>query len=93
MWKNRETHLENVPGFKKFNLVKGEKNEDHTLYASHSIWDSKEDFIKGAPLFPMEDLGNTNTLKIACVPSGWDGGWHTTPVLQLSLIHTDAADE
>ena len=45
VWKNRETHLENVPGFKKFNLIKGEKKEDHTLYASHSIWNSKEDFV------------------------------------------------
>ena len=45
VWKNRETHLENVPGFKKFNLVKGDTKEDHTLYASHSIWNSKEDFI------------------------------------------------
>ena len=45
VWKNRETHLEKVPGFKKFNLVKGDKNEDYTLYASHSVWNSKEDFI------------------------------------------------
>tara|TARA_B100000965_G_scaffold368852_1_gene355816 strand:- start:202 stop:504 length:303 start_codon:yes stop_codon:yes gene_type:complete len=45
VWKNRETYLENVPGFKKFNLVKGDQKEDHTLYASHSIWSSKEDFI------------------------------------------------
>ena len=45
VWKNRETHLENVPGFKKFNLVKGDKNKDHTLYASHSIWDSETSFI------------------------------------------------
>ena len=37
VWKNRETHLEKVPGFKKFNLVKGDKNEDYTLYASHSV--------------------------------------------------------
>ena len=28
VWKNRETHLEGVPGFKKFNLVKGEKKDD-----------------------------------------------------------------
>ena len=48
VWKNRETHLEKVPGFKKFNLVKGGKKEDHTLYSSHSIWDSKDDFIKSA---------------------------------------------
>ena len=45
VWKNRDTHLENVPGFKEFNLVKGETNNEHTLYASHSIWDSKKDFI------------------------------------------------
>ncbi len=45
VWKNRETQLESVPGFKNFNLVKGDKNEDYTLYASHSVWNSKEDFI------------------------------------------------
>ena len=37
VWKNRETHLENVPGFKKFNLVKGEKRKiihfmHHTVF-------------------------------------------------------------
>ena len=41
----QHSFLENVPGFKNFNLIKGEAKEDHTLYASHSIWDSKEDFI------------------------------------------------
>ena len=25
IWKKRDTHLENVPGFKKFNLIKGKK--------------------------------------------------------------------
>ena len=45
IWKNRETHLNEVPGFKKFNLIKSESNEQFTLYASHSEWSSKEDFI------------------------------------------------
>ena len=45
VWKNRDTHLDGVKGFKNFNLIKGEAKEDHTLYAYHSIWDSKEDFI------------------------------------------------
>ena len=44
IWRNRDTHLKKVPGFKEFNLVKGEKKDDYTLYASHSIWNSKEDF-------------------------------------------------
>ena len=45
VWKNRDTHLNDVPGFKKFHLVKGEANDEYTLYASHSIWNSKKDFI------------------------------------------------
>ena len=45
IWKSRDTHLENVPGFKKFNLIKSESNEEYTLYASHSEWESKQDFI------------------------------------------------
>ena len=38
VWKERDTHLSKVPGFKEFHLVKGEKNEEFSLYASHSIW-------------------------------------------------------
>ena len=45
IWKSRDTHLENVPGFKKFNLIKSESSETYTLYASHSEWETKQDFI------------------------------------------------
>ena len=45
IWKERDTHLENVPGFKKFNLIKGKKQDTFTLYASHSEWSSEEDFL------------------------------------------------
>ena len=45
IWKNRDTHLNKVPGSKKFNLIKSETNEEYTLYASHSEWESKQDFI------------------------------------------------
>ena len=45
VWKSRDTYLKDVPGFKKFNLVKGNQKDNHTLYASHSIWESKEAFI------------------------------------------------
>ena len=44
LWKNRDTYLESVKGFKSFNLIKGEANETFTLYASHSTWDSKHAF-------------------------------------------------
>ena len=45
VWRERDTHLNDVKGFKKFNLIKGETNSEYSLYASHSIWNSKEDFI------------------------------------------------
>ena len=38
IWRNRDTHLDNVPGFVNFNLVKGVQDEECTLYASHSTW-------------------------------------------------------
>jgi heme-degrading monooxygenase HmoA len=44
IWKNRETHLGDVPGFIQFHLVKGAKEETYTLYASHSTWNSIDSF-------------------------------------------------
>ena len=45
VWRERDTHLNSVEGFKEFHLIKGETNEEFSLYASHSIWNSKQDFI------------------------------------------------
>ena len=45
IWRNRDSHLTDVRGFKNFNLIRGATYEDHTLYASHSTWDSKVDFV------------------------------------------------
>ena len=44
IWKNRESFLEEVPGFKEFNLLQGPSNEECTLFASHAVWESGEDF-------------------------------------------------
>ena len=44
IWKNRETHLNDVSGFIEFHLVKGYPEETHTVYASHSTWNSRKDF-------------------------------------------------
>ena len=44
IWRTRETHLEGVKGFRQFNLIKGSSNDGYTLYASHSVWESKNDF-------------------------------------------------
>lgn len=45
IWKNRETFLDGVPGIRSFNLLQGPSHDDHTLFASHSVWDSEQAFI------------------------------------------------
>lgn len=44
IWKNRDTHLQTVPGFKTFNLLQGASDDECTLFASHSIWESAAAF-------------------------------------------------
>ena len=44
IWKNRETHLDTVPGFKEFHLLQGPSNDEYTLFVSHSTWESREVF-------------------------------------------------
>jgi heme-degrading monooxygenase HmoA len=44
IWKNRDSRLEEVPGFLSFNLLQGPKEEDATLFVSHTMWASAEDF-------------------------------------------------
>ena len=38
IWAERDSHLDGVPGFEGFNLLRGAEADDHTLYASHSVW-------------------------------------------------------
>ena len=35
---SRDSHLDKVPGFVEFHLLRGPEAEDHTLYASHTVW-------------------------------------------------------
>ncbi|MBY8977081.1 antibiotic biosynthesis monooxygenase [Rhodobacteraceae bacterium NNCM2] len=44
VWRGRETRLNEMEGFKTFNLLRGPEAEDHTLYASHTVWASREAF-------------------------------------------------
>ncbi|MCG8537657.1 MAG: antibiotic biosynthesis monooxygenase [Pseudomonadales bacterium] len=45
IWKNRDTHLQEVPGFKQFHLLQGATDEECTLFASHSVWESEQAFV------------------------------------------------
>ncbi len=44
IWKKRETYLDEVPGFKEFHLLHGPSTDDYTLFASHSVWESRQAF-------------------------------------------------
>lgn len=44
IWRQRETHLDQVPGFRSFALLQGPSTEAHTLFASHSTWDDAAAF-------------------------------------------------
>ena len=44
LWRERDSYLHTVPGFKNFSLLKGTQTDDYTLYASHTVWDRRADF-------------------------------------------------
>jgi heme-degrading monooxygenase HmoA len=44
VWMSRDSHLDRVPGFMEFHLLKGPEAEDHTLYASHTVWKDRAVF-------------------------------------------------
>jgi heme-degrading monooxygenase HmoA len=47
LWASRDSHLTKVHGFVEFHMLKGPEQEDHVLYASHTVWASKDDFTPG----------------------------------------------
>lgn len=44
VWLNRDSHLSKEKGFIAFHLLRGPEHDDHTLYSSHTIWASENDF-------------------------------------------------
>jgi heme-degrading monooxygenase HmoA len=47
VWKNRDSSLSEMKGFQQFHLLRGPVNEaeGYTLFASHTVWASHEDFV------------------------------------------------
>lgn len=47
VWKGRNSTLDEMEGFREFHLLKGPVNEEegYTLYASHAVWRSHDDFV------------------------------------------------
>ena len=47
IWKNRDSSLSEMAGFREFHLLRGPANdaEGYTLFASHTVWASQDDFV------------------------------------------------
>ncbi len=44
LWGQRESYLDGVGGFREFRLLRGPSSDEETLYASHTVWDSRAAF-------------------------------------------------
>ena len=44
LWLTRESHLDTVPGFIEFHMLRGPERDDHVLYSSHTIWADRQRF-------------------------------------------------
>ena len=44
VWLNRDSQLNTLPGFVEFHLLRGPSYDDHTLFASHTVWQSHAAF-------------------------------------------------
>jgi len=44
LWRQRESSLDGVDGFLEFHLLRGPTGEKATLFASHTVWNSREAF-------------------------------------------------
>ena len=38
VWRDRKGRLDEMDGFQDFHLLRGPERDDHTLYASHTVW-------------------------------------------------------
>jgi len=45
VWRTRDSRLSDVPGFVEFHLLRGPEHDEHTLYASHTIWETETAFL------------------------------------------------
>lgn len=44
IWRSRESHLDDMSGFREFHLLRGPSDDEASLYASHTVWDDRASF-------------------------------------------------
>lgn len=70
VWRERDSYLDGVPGFRQFELLRGPQRDDHTLYASHTLWESRQAF---------EDWTRSEAFRAAHRSAGEDKGMYLGP--------------
>ena len=75
IWKNRETYLDDTPGFKEFYLLQGPSDDNCTLFASHCTWDSEQDFYNWtrSESFRKAHANTANNRNIYLGPPRFEG--------------------
>lgn len=75
IWKNRDTQLHNMPGFKEFHLLQGDSDEEATVFISHSIWESARDFTNwtNSEAFRMAHANAGSSKDIYLGPPRFEG--------------------
>ncbi len=44
LWRQRDSYLDEVPGFREFHLLRGPSDDESTLFASHTVWENRSFF-------------------------------------------------
>ncbi|MGI3166470.1 antibiotic biosynthesis monooxygenase family protein [Pseudooceanicola sp. 200-1SW] len=77
IWASRESRLKEMPGFVEFRMLRGPAAEDHRLYSSHTVWDSKEAFEAWTKSEQFRDAhknaGNSKTKDALMGPPSFEG--------------------
>ena len=77
VWKERESRLNEMDGFREFRLLKGPEGDGYRLYSSHVIWDSREDFENWTKSDQFREAhknaGNSSTRDAMVEPPCFEG--------------------
>jgi len=80
-WRERESFLQNTPGFQTFHLLRGPLEADAQLYASHTTWDNEASFRAWteSEAFRKAHAGGGRTTPMLLGPPKFIG-WQTVPM-------------
>jgi heme-degrading monooxygenase HmoA len=76
-WRERESFLATVPGFKEFHLLRGPVDGEAQLYASHTVWADEAAFRAwtGSDAFRKAHAQGGKTTPLLLGPPQFVG-WH-----------------